>query len=75
MANQIEIIDVTTPKLGNLYNSPKGQLLQKFGRFETVYVGDRCGTIKNYEGKYFDWWMTDEVIEGNFKRIEIHPAK
>lgn len=70
----IHIIDANTR--GNLYNNPNNQIRRAIGPFNVVYCGGvRGGTVRSLEdGRSYDWWPTEEKIEGNWCKIEIVPA-
>lgn len=70
MTTQIIELDsfATVAQHGNLWNSPSNQLRRKIGRYSTVYVGDRCGTVRDQSGKCWDWWLLDNGA------IEVLPA-
>lgn len=59
----ITIIELDSPATvafhAPLWNSPRNQIRRKVGRYSTVYVGDHCGTVKDADGKCWDWWMSD----------------
>lgn len=71
------IIDQTNAKCGNLYHSPSNQLRRKVGKFSTVYCGGVSGgTVQDRAGKCWDWWPTEEAIDGTpFKVLKIVPAR
>lgn len=61
---------------GNLWDSPENQLRRAIGRFATVYVGGVAGgTVRDEQGKCWDWWPTDVVLPSGFAKIEIVEAK
>lgn len=47
---------------GNKSRSPLAVLRGRFGNtYSTVYVGDRCGTIKDSRGKFWDWFISENT--------------
>lgn len=67
-----ELIRDTAP----LYFSPRNQLRRELGKFETVYCGGvEGGTVRDESGKCFDWWPTEEVLRGGFRKLCIVPAR
>lgn len=76
------IIELVGKELKNapLYNSPKNQLKRAVGKYTTIYQDSDCGTIQDQNGKYWDWWTTDQVIKGtgeqlDFKKLVVVPAQ
>lgn len=65
----IEIDSYDAAKLhGNLWDNHSNTITRAIGRgWSSVYVGDQCGTVRDRDGNYFDWWITDG-------RTEIRPA-
>lgn len=74
----IQIIELTqgSAKIhGNIYHNHDNQLRRAVGTFTYIYRTSEGGTVRDQDGKCWDWWPTDEVIEGtNFTRIKIVPA-
>lgn len=69
-----EIVQGWAKLNGPLYNSPKNQIRREIGPNVVIYVGDECGTVRDETGKYWDWFTTDEILSGNFRKINVHPA-
>lgn len=63
MATIIELDSIDTVKAhANLWNTPNNQLRRAVGRFRTVHVGERCGTVRANDGKYWDWWVGEDGV-------------
>lgn len=58
------------------YNYPN-QLRRLIGKFSTVWVGgvDVGGTVQDTNGKFWDWYPTEEVLYSVWKKIEVRPAE
>ncbi len=64
MGNEIVTLDSFAAARfhGNRWNAPSNQLRRRIGEYITTYVGDRCGTVRDAAGKYWDWWLGDDGI-------------
>lgn len=71
----VAIIEITNGLVGNLYNNTPNQLRRIIGRYETIYCGGpEGGTVRDSSGQCWDWWLTDEVLYGNFRKIRVERA-
>ena len=77
MATIIELDCMATVKhVAPLWNSPKNQIRRKLGPVETVYCGGvDGGTVRDQQGKCWDWWPTETVLSGNFREIRVVEAR
>lgn len=58
MTKLIELDSIQTIAIhGNLWNSPSNQIRRKIGRHSLVDVGHRSGTVRDSDGKCWDWWF------------------
>lgn len=73
----IEISGGNWKRLGNLYHSPHNQIRRAVGNFEVVYCGGvEGGTVRDRDGKCWDWWPTEEVIHGTtFRKVRVVEAR
>lgn len=72
----IEVVKLDPKKHGNLYHNHRNQLRRAIGPFSVVYCGGvDGGTVRDESGKCWDWWPTEEVLAGGFKKIRIVAAK
>ncbi len=63
--------------MGNIRNNHANQLRRIVGMsFTVIYCGGTTGgTVRDESGKFWDWWPTEEVLEGGFTRIRVVSAK
>ena len=57
----MEIIELDTIKMarkhGNLYHTARAFLQRQFGNhYTTIFTGPDCGTIRDHEGRSWDYW-------------------
>ena len=56
----MEIIELdtiqTVKKHGNLYHTARVFLRRQFGHYTTIFTGPDCGTIRDHEGRSWDYW-------------------
>lgn len=58
-----------------LYNSHANQIKRAIGKHSLIYCdGNECGTVMDASGQCWDWWLTDEVIDGIWYKIRIEKA-
>lgn len=69
------IIEITDASHGNIRHNSRNQIRREIGRFTTVYVGERSGTVRDAEGRAFDWWLseTQEAAPG-WPKVILIPA-
>jgi len=53
------IADVAAELPSGGFNQALRSIRSKIGDYSNVFVGDRCGTVKDKNGKCFDWWYND----------------
>ncbi len=77
MTHLIELDSAAAVKLNApLWHSPANQLRRKIGPYVTIYsAGAEGGTVRDQQGKCFDWWLTDVVLPGNFNEIRVVEAR
>lgn len=76
MIRIIELDSRAVREHGNLYHSHRNQLRRAVGPYTVVYCGGTDGgTVMDRAGKCWDWWFTDEVIVGNFRKIRVVEAR
>lgn len=68
-------IEVLKPQHGNLYHNHSNQLRRAIGRYSVVHVDHRSGTVRDSQGRCWDWWETAEMADDHFRRIKIIPAE
>ncbi len=77
-ATMFQIIQMTMQvarEHGNLWNNHHNQLLRAVGKYTTIYNGGtRGGTVRDRDGKCWDWWPTEEILSSVFTKIRIVPA-
>lgn len=60
---------------GNIYHNAPNQIRRAIGRFSRVYVGERCGTVRDASGKCWDWTTSEtELAAPGWPKIVIVPA-
>lgn len=75
MIEIIEIVDGYCRDNAPLYHSPKNQIRRTLGKTESVYCGGvDGGTVRDADGKCWDFWPTEEFLRGGFRKLCIIPA-
>lgn len=73
----MKIIEIRNGKFqGPAYNNPSNQLQRALGDYQTVWCGGvHGGTVRDAQGKCWDWWPTQEPLPGGFRKLKIVPAE
>jgi hypothetical protein len=66
---KIAYVNITSGFKGPLFQSPQNQLGRKLGRYETIVPGPKGGTVKDSDGKYWDWHLDDAGVVQVYKAV------
>ena len=61
--------------MGNIRFNTPNQLKALFGKYTEIFIALDCGTVRDEDGKAWDYFQTEEVLEGGFKKLRVFPAQ
>ena len=67
------ITEITNATKGPAFNNTPNQLERSLGQYSVIWQSMKCGTVRA-NGKCWDYFQTEEVLEGGFKKLLIVPA-